>query len=328
MGKLKTFINLKEKKDYFLQSEHFIIDSKAAFDLWFDGVVGMKKEERTNFIFRGMKEAKHRLYTSGQRIWIENDMVDWSGQNYIGFIDALVESAKQHPLIEKVFDVYNYTIVEREFPILSILQHYGAPTPLMDWTYNINVALFFGTEGLKGGHGTGDIDNYFSIYAINKAHYKHEFLNKNDFDKGGISSINSFEEWSDDDRNPNKNGIFYISDFDNGNAFGAPQYHSIRIRANRPMTSVYNQNIIPQEGLFIFNPFSNKPIDEVFNVKAGIDGSNLILRPFTCVNIKKDLADYVRRRIKQHSNIDHNFIYPHLYDDVKIILNNTLNEFV
>lgn len=26
-------------------------------------------------------------------------------------------------------------------PILSILQHYGAPTPLMDWSYNPDVAL-------------------------------------------------------------------------------------------------------------------------------------------------------------------------------------------
>jgi hypothetical protein len=138
----------------------------------------------------------------------------------------------------------------------------------------------------------------------------------------------SFKDWSDSPSNYNKNGIFYISDFDDGNAFNVFQHNSIRLRASRPMTSVYNQNIIPQEGLFIFNPFSDKPIDEVFNVDADSEGSNLSLHPFACINIKKDLSDYVRRRIKNHSNIDHSFIYPHLYDDAKIILNSTLNGFV
>lgn len=329
MSKLKNFSDLKDKSDYFQKrNQYFVIDTKEQFDDWFKELIQMKIEDRTNFIFRGMKDAKHHLYTSAQRIWLENDMNDWAGRNYIQFIDSLVQEAKQHPLIKKVFDVYDYDNSQREFPILSILQHYGAPTPLMDWTYNVNVALFFGTEDLKGGHGTGEIDNYFSIYAINKKSYKHEFLNLSEIDVNYTSNIMDFELWTDDPRNANQNGIFYISDFDDGNAMNVSQYSTIKIRTNHPITSVYNQNIIPQEGLFIFNPFAEKSIDEIFNIKAHSEGSNLILSPFNCFNIKKDLADYVRRRIKEHQNIDHSFIYPLLYNDAKLILNKTLNSFV
>ena len=38
------------------------------------------------------------------------------------------------------------------------------------------------------------------------------------------------------------------------------------IRTNKPMTSIYNQNIIPQEGLFIFNPFSEKTLEEIYTI--------------------------------------------------------------
>ena len=217
MAKLEAFESLDVKKNSFRAHDHFIIDTKNDFDLWFNNIIAIKAEERTNFIFRGMKEAKHKLYTSGQRQWLENDMTEWAGMTYLNFIYELVNHARNHPLLEKVFDVYNYSATQREFPILSILQHYGGPTPLMDWTYNINVALFFATENLSGGHGTNSIDNYFSIYFINKSHYKNELLNLLEIDPTGISGIKSFNDWTDDPKNPNKNGILYISDFDEGN---------------------------------------------------------------------------------------------------------------
>ena len=51
------------------------------------------------------------------------------------------------------------------------------PTHLMDRTYNINVALFFATQDLITGFGKGRIDNYFSIYFVNKSKQKTVFKN-------------------------------------------------------------------------------------------------------------------------------------------------------
>jgi hypothetical protein len=328
--KLKTFPSLQTKKKYFRESDYFIIDTKEKFDSWFEEVINLKTETRTNFIFRGMKEAHHKLYTSAQRKWLEADMGEWFKGNYMDFVAQIVENAKLYPLIKKVFDVYNYLETKREFPILSILQHYGAPTPLMDWTHNINVALFFATENIGIGNGNDpDINNYFSVYSIEKSLYKNEFLHLLDFDKQLITGIRSYREWdSDFKRNRNGNTIFYISDFDLSNIDGASVFQSISIRTPTPLTSVYNQNIVPQEGIFIFNPYSHKTIDEIFNVNRYGEGSNLMLGKFSCFNIKKDLAEYVRRRIKQTQNIDSSFIYPQLKNDVHKIVEDTLNSFI
>ncbi len=328
--KLKTFESLAAKKKLFRETEFFVIDDKKSFDRWFDQIVSLKHETRTDFIFRGMKDANHKLYTSAQRKWLETDMSEWARGNFLDFVSELVDNAKQYPLIRKVFDIYDYSNTKREFPILSILQHYGAPTPLMDWTHNINVALFFATEKIGSGYGNDQhIENYFSIYSIEKKQYRQEFLHLLDFDKTLVTGISSYNDWENQrDKNPNGNMIFYISDFDLSNRYGAPGYPSIKIQTSTPITSVYNQNIIPQEGIFIFNPYSEKTIDEIFNVIPHSDGSNLVLGPFSCFNIKKDLAEYVRRRINQVQNIDSGFIYPDLRNDVRKITESTLNSYV
>ena len=329
MGELIEFTSLKEKQGSFRNHEKFQIDTRNQFDDWFDQIVVQKAENRTNFIFRGMKEAKHKLYTSAQRIWLQNDMENWRGGDYFTFINQLIQKTKEYPLIEKVFNTYGYTDRQREIPILSILQHYGAPTPLMDWTYNVNVALFFGTESVIGGNGgNGNISNYFSIYSIDKSIYLNELLNIRDFDRQRTLCFLDYKDMTENPQVPNKNNVFYISDFDSGNSGFPTRTASISILKDYQLTSIYNQNIIPQEGLFIFNPFSKKSIDEVFNIEKHSVGSNLVLGPFDCVNIKKDLSDYIRRRIKQYKHIENSFIYPHLYDDAKIITNKTLNDYI
>ncbi|MBS1521579.1 MAG: FRG domain-containing protein [Bacteroidetes bacterium] len=329
MAQLSYFSDLNEKREKFSNQRHFQIDTKKEFDEWYDFYTSeFKENRRTDFIFRGMSDAKFRLYTSAQREWIQNDMEEWGSGNYINFINRLVQEAKKYPLLKKVFDIYQYSDIRREFPILSILQHYWAPTPLMDWSYNIDVSLFFATEKLTCGHGNGNIENYFSIYRINKSKYKNELLNLRDFDSNLETAITSYSDWTENPLNPNKNGIFYISDFEEGNVYGAVASSEIRLVGDTPMTSIYNQNIIPQEGLFIFNPFSKKTIEDIFNVDLNEDGWNLRLTPFACFNIKKDLADYVRRRIKKRLGIDHNFIYPHLYDDAANIKNKVLDSYI
>jgi FRG domain len=326
MGQLSYFSNFKEKQQKFSNQRYFQIETKRDFDEWYEFYTSkFKVQNKTDFIFRGMSDARFKLYTSAQREWIQNDMEEWDANNFIAFIDRMVQKAKKYPLLNKVFDVYQYSDKKREIPILSILQHYGAPTPLMDWSYNINVSLFFATEKLLGGNGTGNIENYFSIYLINKSNYRSELLNLIDFDNNFQTTILSFREWTE---SPNANNIFYISDFERGNTYNAIVDSKIRMIATHPLTSIYNQNIIPQEGLFIFNPFSKKTIEDIFNINLNNAGGNLALTPFACFNIKKDLAEYVRRRIKNKFQIDHNFIYPHLYDDSAKIKSQVLDQYI
>lgn len=329
MAELPTYNNLNEKRNFFSngQKESFVIDTKEALDKWFKHVQDEEiKESEVNataIIYRGVIEAKYKLLTSSQRLWISYEMNQWANKNYIEFISDLVDKANGNTLINKVFKLYNYSRRDREFPILSLLQHYGAPTPLMDWTYNNNVAFFFATKGLKKKDEPKEkIDDYFSVYRINKRNYKKELLNIIDFiPKEFYQDIKSFNDFGD------TNGIFYISDFERkGESTGDKRpLKDLMIRTNKPLTSVYNQNIIPQEGLFIFNPSSQKTLEDIFNTDLNKDGWNLELTPFDCFNIHKDLAEYLRRKIDVSFKINKSFIFPNLNEEARKIKESTLN---
>jgi hypothetical protein len=334
MAELPTYSNLEQKSKFFSNGNKasFIIDTKTDLDKWFKDVQDKKNEikiDATALIYRGMTEAKYKLLTSSQRLWISDEMNQWANKNYLEFIIDLVDEANRNTLINKVFDLYNYSRSDRELPILSLLQHYGAPTPLMDWSYNHNVAFFFATDGLKKKEEPKeDIDNYFSVYRINKGNYKGELLNIIDvIPNKRYPDINSIGNLVDDDVNSKSNFAYYISDFETKAKLSGenrPNRH-LMIRTSKPLTSIYNQNIIPQEGLFIFNPFREKTLEDIFNTDLDEGGWNLALTPFDCFNIHKDLAEYLRRKIDVQFEINKSFIYPILNDEARKIKEITLN---
>ena len=325
MAKLASYKDFQEKDAKFSRNiKYSRIDTVKDFDAWYShltakGSLDQNSENPsridTNNMFRGMSEAKYKLLTSSQRFWIVNELEQWwSPRRYLEFVNVLVDNARKKLLFRKVFDYYKLAGNQRDFPILSILQHYGAPTPLMDWTYNIDVALYFATESTVPSYSSNEIDQYFSIYQIDRQQQRRsEFNNLISWHRGSFPRISSFYGWED-----NQNSIFYISDFED-----KPDAKSFR--DERPITTIYNQNIIPQEGLFIFNPFSTKPLEDCFNTDHHQDGNNLELTPFLCVNIKKDLVEYVRRKIK-FKGIDTSFIYPELRKDCSRLINEYLDQ--
>jgi hypothetical protein len=338
MADLPIYKSLNEKKSFFANgdNESFIISSTTELDRWFKDVEDLDNDQRSNdataLIYRGISEAKYKSLTSAQRIWISNELQQWSTKSYLEFVNDLVKNANKNPVINKAFDFYNYSNTDREFPIMSLLQHYGAPTPLMDWSYNQNVAFFFATDGLQKKEKTNtDIEKYFSVYRINKRNYKRELLNIIDFEQPNrYPPISAFYDFSTKIVNKNSNNIFYISDFERkGESLGnVRSFNQLKIRTSKPLTSTYNQNIIPQEGLFIFNPFPTKSLEEIFNVDYSSDGHNLNLKPFDCFNIHKDLSEYLRRKIDIKHKINKSFIFPILTDEARKIKENSLNDLI
>jgi hypothetical protein len=327
MADIPVYASLEDKRLFFENEEFFIINTKADLDRWFRFYSSdFKKEHPVDFIFRGMSDAKYKLFTSAQRLWISDNMEQWRvGYTYKQFIEDLVSNAKANPLLRRIFDLYGYNDTERDFPLISLLQHYGAPTPVLDWSYNINCAVFFATDGVQRKLNAGNtIDNYISVYSIHKKrlHQKKELLSLFDISGKRYPSIMSMSDLADED-NPNANVLFILSDFETTTRddYTGP----LRVKSSKPLTSLYNQNIIPQEGLLMYNPFKDRPIERLFNVDPNGEGQNLHLEPFKCFNIHKDLSEYLRRLIANRHGIKKSFMYPHLYDNAKAIKEAVLN---
>jgi hypothetical protein len=78
----------------------------------------------------------------------------------------------------------------------------------------------------------------------------------------------------------------------------------------------------------MYNPFKDRPIEELFNITGSEEGSNLELEPFKCFNIHKDLSEYLKRLLATQSEVKQSFIYPHFYDDAKAIKEAVFNRIV
>ena len=84
------------------------ISDIATFNRWYEnftfcnitGEDDSGEARKYDYFFRGMGEAKHKLYNSAQREWLSNNMEGWGpDQNYLKFIKTLVEEAKTAPLV-------------------------------------------------------------------------------------------------------------------------------------------------------------------------------------------------------------------------------------
>src|SRR5690606_31353457 len=130
--------------------------------------------------------------------------------------------------------------------------------PLMDWSYDINVALYFATENVRPSESKNPIERYFSIYHINKSKhiYNHPVPLNNilEQNRGSFPLIRSFDKGQQ--INQTSTILYFLTDFEKSK----PK----TFEDERPLTLLYNQNIIPQKGLFVFNPDEDKPLENYF----------------------------------------------------------------
>ena len=319
MGKLQTYKSLDEKQAFFNSDgqysdvRYFKIDQAYEFNDWYNEMTAPAAGQTNgngqfDVFFRGVNEAKYKLYNSAQRFWIQNNLMQLESLSqplsYLQMIQNMVDRAKEVKLLQQVFKYYGITPEQMDFPLLSILQHYKAPTPLMDWTYDLNIALFFAIMDVRRSNEEGVIDDYISIYKLDK-NIHDSFLENN----LNYLSANVFPQvsWLGGILG-GKNSLIYISDFEVS-----------EVRRIKPITTYYNLNILAQNGIFVFNPLEATPLEQfpMFHNQAG--GDNKIF----CYNICKDLAELIKYRISK-AGVSSDFLFPNLEQYSQRILDDYL----
>lgn len=118
-----------------------------------DELIKKLNNYKNNFAFRGQSDSNWKLTSSLER------MVNQSEKNRIYEDFYLNQFRKKFPLYSKDFES-----PKNKLSWLSLMQHYGVPTRLIDFTTSPFVALYFAIENLNPVIG-----KYFSIYAVDYA---------------------------------------------------------------------------------------------------------------------------------------------------------------
>lgn len=336
---ISEYESFLQKSNLFDQGQ---IDTEEDFDKVYEQFKNIE-----HMLFRGQREARWRLYSTLQRFWIW-DKLNETEESYLEFLQKLIQNGKEK-YQGKIEDILEESHIDtiNDIAILGFLQHHETPTPLLDWTYSFQNALYFGIDNIEPNPGMKEIDNYFSVYSIQEK----------DFGQGGMRTIldDSLKKVGDDlkiafmrkiadddeDFKKMKEHFEERSFFDTNRVKGSGLIrHMTRIEnlINIPITyfsdnesdsnlifSLTNSNNIKnQKGVFTWNANTFKPLEMLGNEQYDVsrtENDSEDYRFSGCYNINKKLVPYIKQQLEK-DGITKEFIYPdtdlntwHIYDE-------------
>jgi hypothetical protein len=152
------------QKDSFYEQQN--IDTVEQFEAIFEDL-----QKGNDFLFRGQREAKWRLYSKAQRMWIIDGLFRHIG--YIPFLQKMVSLGREKylPQIQETLQQFHIDTAN-DIAVLGYLQHHGCPTPLMDWTFSLPTGVFFAVDGFEAAQSGKEIDQYVSLYYLEKKYFE------------------------------------------------------------------------------------------------------------------------------------------------------------
>lgn len=310
MGNLLEYNSLEEKMQFYNCT---IINTEEDFNNIFKNIF----DNQSEYVFRSVNEAKFKLYTSAQRQWIWNNLFN-EYPSYKDYINSFIIKVQNHQHIVSFF--HSNHIPLNDFVILALLQHYSQPSPLVDFTYNPLLSLFFAFDNIKPGTTGNEIDNYVSLYRLKYTHPC--FCSIQDVNVHGADTL------SDALRNLNiplaqidtSKVLFDIQNltYNEYADIGIMLVHGDKMGiTNIQITAlgftctynITNPNLRNQEGLFMLNTTEDIPLEDMIRKKHRYVGPLI-----DCYDINKELEPYIRTTYLDPIGINHSLIYPHDQD--------------
>lgn len=306
-----NYESFEEKSEVF--KENFKIDSEEEVD----SIVSMYSSQEKDFLYRGINTATYKLYSSSQVQWMLSDAISKKTniEDYYNFIMDSIELTRENDRVKQY--IKDNGISDNDLFILALMQHYGMPSPVLDFSHSIFGALYFAWD--KCDRTLSDtqtqLSDYISLYVINKkidwvncsvqnvmrnsAEQLNDILQKDKLFTAGMVDTKDvekeflklpylkFKDWNfvaveDNPENPVKISIPALK-FD-------CEYQII------------NDRIISQQGMFIANNTLDKPLVELMNDWCKE-------KYFVCYNIHKKLLDYIKQKYFDTNDINEERMY-------------------
>jgi hypothetical protein len=277
---LPEYTSLNEKNIYF-QTGSCVIDRPVDFDKI---IPVLKHFSENKYVFRGVNEAKYKLFNSGQRKFIQLGL-ESKFASYKEFIYSEMDQFKLENTNWKNEYVYAGINSDNHLALLSLMQHRNYPSPCIDFTTNPLVSLYFAFKFSESKKETITVlDNYVSIYFMCKDHFLIPFHNFGDSIREGLLSRNILK------------GENHNLSLNNYKAFEAlfladgPMLFDITLDIEYAVLN--NNNILIQNGLLILNPNGTNSLEETaqYIIRSYIGKPWL---PIKCFNFNKSLKEHV-----------------------------------
>lgn len=291
------------------------IDTPRDFDSCYDWL----RKNSDHLIFRGVREAKYKNYTSGQRAWI-TQRLSTTQYTYADFIHQMLCNIRNNLVLRDYYLALK--VIPNDLLYLSFLQHYGGPTPMLDFTHDLDVALFFAYDGVRENETRYVIGDYVSLYYIDIKECGNELVDMislyDEYPEKIAREVESFKT-----NNPNATvDDSLIRDIDKYVTWGGQGgfsnvplglYDGIfsQKAVNLPLSGQSlvwaNLNLIAQKGCFLCYTKSSTPVEEHLS-------SYKYLPKMHCVDIPKSYEEYISTIIHKRREE----IYPQEEDIAKM----------
>lgn len=281
---LQLYKSIAEKQSAF--ASHTIVNTKQELEDCLEDLQKKENRKKERFVFRGVNNAKFKLYTSAQRFYEQRDL----GTNGIKYDESIMKMINHSKI--KGNPMYSYLlrlgVVQNDWQILSFLQHYGAPSPLLDFSRKYKAALFFAIDDIEF-RNEQDVDNYVSIYYYKMVDAANKFSR---------TIIKIAEEQAKLKRSWNDGfweELSYQKVIQDNTTIILPAYSTVsKIKNSKDkLISTYtiaNLNATAQEGEFVCNGDQIKPLEDLWVDSLG----NKCIH---CIDIHKGLYEYILQNV-------------------------------
>ena len=124
----------------------------------------LRQYQNEGYVFRGQSNALWKIRSSALRWWQDERCGRCCKVNdYLAFLDKALQYAQkpEFPQLHPQCCFNNKLAWFGDHEKMGYLQHYGYPTPLVDFTHDFYVALYMATRNIK------DAAKHFSVYMLN-----------------------------------------------------------------------------------------------------------------------------------------------------------------
>ena len=308
-------------KERFRSSEFFKNDTEEQHQRRF---VDIGLED--GLLFRGVSEAKYMIFSSAQRCWLKNELNE-RGLAYVDFVDGLIKQIRENKLLKDYYSALG--VQHNDLLYMSLLQHYGECSPLIDVSYGVDAALYFALDRRKNDEPVNDIDNYCSLYMFDTFANQYWGYLDSILQNGQENATKMLEDAPYpidiiDTSNTDSADLYtrWINPRNNGRGLHNWELALVKLpTANGAITPITrigqkirwtNLNLLAQRGGFFLYTKNQIPLEDYIC-------RHNELPKIICYNINKDLKDCVMQKI----NLTEADIYPKMKD----IVNNEIDTF-